>query len=443
MNLEHKVLDFQVREVGNPEERTLEFKGSDATVDRYGDIVDVKGWDVKNFQKNPVILFAHNYSQPPVGKALKVAKGDDGLTFQVYFPTDDEINAAGWPDNHPTPETVYRLYKGGIMKAVSVGFQGLASEPILGQPDDQGYKPRTGTHYTKQELYELSCVPVPANPNAVMMAVQKGIISEEQARAFQSTDQSTNYPKEKGVIPFKAYSKADEGESWDGPAEVKAASVDALKIMCTWFDDTKPDVKGSYKLPHHKASGYAVVWKGVAAAMGALLGARGGANIPDADRKGCYNHLVKHYAQFEKTPPEFKAYGEVNLRLIALGINPISEDAEKAIQDQLLDGLKETLTETLAQFNIKSGAVLSAKNKEKLQKCVGHMKDAQQHCQDVLDACKPGEETGAPESDQKPSYYRTALNPGEEPPGARQAEAPEIPKSLGEKITAMCQEHCS
>jgi HK97 family phage prohead protease len=316
-SLQHKILDFEVKEVGAPEERTLEFIGSTDAVDRYGDVVDVQGWDLKNFKKNPVILFAHNYSQPPVGKAIDVQKGDKGLTFRVHYPTDEEINAAGWPANHPTPETVYRLYKSGLMKAVSVGFQGLKSEPIRGEVDESGFQPRTGTHYLKQELYELSMVPVPANPEAVMNAVQKGIITADQAKAFEASEEK---------------------------------------------------------------------------------------------------------APVDEVPPE-KEYGPINQRLIALGIDPIPEDAEKAIQEHLMDGLKQTLADTLGEFNLKAGAVLSAKNKDKLTKAMGHMMDAHQHCKDVMDAAAKPEENAAHEPEPKPSYYRTALDPGAEPHGARPADA--------------------
>ena len=53
MQLIHKALDFQVRQVGNPEDRILEFIGSTAAVDRYGDIIEPAGWDLKNYKKNP------------------------------------------------------------------------------------------------------------------------------------------------------------------------------------------------------------------------------------------------------------------------------------------------------------------------------------------------------------------------------------------------------
>lgn len=113
----------------------------------------------------------------------------------------------------------------------------------------------------------------------------------------------------KGAIPFHETPKADASTPWHGPAEVSKADVQNLRAMCAWVDSSAPDVKGSYKLPHHlAAASHPVVLRGVMSAMGALLGARGGVDIPDADRKGVYNHLAGHYKQFDKEPPAFKTY---------------------------------------------------------------------------------------------------------------------------------------
>jgi hypothetical protein len=229
MKLTHKALDFQVRQVGNPEDRILEFIGSTADVDRYGDIIEVEGWDLKHYQKNPQFLWAHNYSVPPVGTTRKVAKADGTLSFQVYFPKDEEVNVAGWPSHVPTPETVYKLYLGGFLRATSVGFQGLEWEPILGEPDEQGYRPRTGTKYTKQDLYELSAVPVPANPYALMNAVQKGVISQEQVKAFEDfkVDPPAGY-KDPSISAHTAAESADDNPWLDIDDRLKALGYPAI-----------------------------------------------------------------------------------------------------------------------------------------------------------------------------------------------------------------------
>jgi hypothetical protein len=42
----------------------------------------------------------------------------------------------------------------------------------------------------------------------------------------------------------------------------------------------------------------------VVAAMTVVNGARGGVDIPDADRRSVYDHLAGHYHEFGEEPPE-------------------------------------------------------------------------------------------------------------------------------------------
>jgi len=133
----------------------------------------------------------------------------------------------------------------------------------------------------------------------------------------------------KGAIPYGIHGegpKAPEGQAWDGAAAEAAlkswSGIDAEEPTAeawakfrkgfTWYNSAEPALQGSYKLAHHTISGgnFVTVWQGVAAAMAALMGARGGLNVPDADRRGIYNHLADHYADFEKEPPEFKGEAE-------------------------------------------------------------------------------------------------------------------------------------
>jgi len=342
-----RTIDCEIRQVGSPEDRTLEFIGSDETKDSYGDVIEVAGWELGRYEKNPVFLWAHDYNNPPIGRAVQVMKGD-GLRFHIQFAPKEVYEFA---------DTIYKLYQHGFMRATSVGFFPREKERI---EDDEGRI--TGWRIKRQELLELSAVPVPANPNALIQAVQRGIVSArdvedlmevpfeegliEEARVAHDRALAAAMARQKtenrGVIPFHAYPKAPEDAEWDAGAEVKAAEVKDLKKMCAWFaeDGSK---KGHYKLPHHKADGYATVWRGVAAAMGALLGARGGVQIPGSDKRGVYNHLAKHYRQFDKEPPKLKDYSLADLERISLGLEPLGGSELELLQE--IKGALEALAE--------------------------------------------------------------------------------------------------
>src|SRR5262245_37472814 len=127
---------------------------SDESVDRMGDVIMSSGWDIRSFSKNPVALFNHR-SDWVIGtwKNLHVEKGQ--LRGHLEFapkgisPRIDEVRA---------------LVEAGILKAVSVGFRPIQSEPL--KKDD----PFGGFRFHKQELVETSLVSIPANPNALQVA---------------------------------------------------------------------------------------------------------------------------------------------------------------------------------------------------------------------------------------------------------------------------------
>ena len=86
---------------------------------------------------------------------------------------------------------------------------------------------------------------------------------------------------------------SDEGE-WDGPKEVAAADVEDLKVMCAIVTGD-PEVKGSYKLPHHRAADkHPVVYRGCSAALAALSGARGGVKANAEKKAAARAHLMNH-----------------------------------------------------------------------------------------------------------------------------------------------------
>jgi hypothetical protein len=75
-------------------------------------------------------------------------------------------------------DDVRRLIDANILRATSVGFLGVKSEPI------DPKRPYDGTRYTQQELLETSIVSVPANPAALQIAKSLNISDDTMNLAF-------------------------------------------------------------------------------------------------------------------------------------------------------------------------------------------------------------------------------------------------------------------
>lgn len=150
-----------VKEVSEDEKSIVHWITTES-VDRYGDIVRAKGMDDESYAKNPVVLYGHDYGGFPVGKSLwrkrTTRNGVKGVIAKTQFA--------------PTPEgqLTFELWKGGFLNAASIGFRSRKTAPIT--DDDQRF---TGYDIAEWELLEYSIVPVPANQDALRLAIEKGI----------------------------------------------------------------------------------------------------------------------------------------------------------------------------------------------------------------------------------------------------------------------------
>lgn len=83
-------------------------------------------------------------------------------------------------ETYPFADTVHRFYKGGFLNAVSVGWL-----PLEWSASKDRTRPG-GIDFTKAELLEVSCVPVPSLPTALAEARARGIITRSELRAFRA-----------------------------------------------------------------------------------------------------------------------------------------------------------------------------------------------------------------------------------------------------------------
>ncbi len=208
--------------------RVIRFIGSDESIDRDGDTISIDGWDVGAYMKNPVVLFGHNNTDLPIAKTISVTadKRARQLLFDIQFPTIEELSSnAATPSQHALKvDAIYNMAKAGILNTVSVGFRGIEYDATA-----------TGRAYTRQELMEISIVPIPANPNAVAILraagasdlVIKGVTTMETKGNKKLSKESRAYLAErigaldKACQELKTFIADDPEDSEEGEPEGK------------------------------------------------------------------------------------------------------------------------------------------------------------------------------------------------------------------------------
>ena len=133
--------------------------------DRAGDSISADAWTkggLKNFEKNPIILFNHDYNRP-IGRATGLKTTENGLELTA------KISKAA--------KDVTELVKDGVLGAFSVGFR-VKDADYLEETD--------GLKIKDAELFEVSVVSVPCNQSATF-SLAKSFDSMAEYEEFKKT----------------------------------------------------------------------------------------------------------------------------------------------------------------------------------------------------------------------------------------------------------------
>lgn len=144
------------------ENRRVRAVTSTEQVDRHGDIIMQRGWDLADYRVMPRFLLNHDFEGQPLGKSVEevpILEGDIPHMIQTL-----EFAPA---DVSPLAETYLRFYDGHFLDSFSVGFEpkNVDSVPDSDQRVALGLG-RFGVVYMEQRLLEVSSVVIPANPGA-------------------------------------------------------------------------------------------------------------------------------------------------------------------------------------------------------------------------------------------------------------------------------------
>jgi len=173
----------------DPASRTLAVNAEKLTVrsvittidpDRSGDIVIPNGLkNADEFLLNPVVLWAHQRAQvPPIGVCEWIDIQPRRIVAETRF-------ARGVP----FAEDVFRLYEQGILRGWSIGFIPRKARRL--QVVDIRTPP--ALRVEEWDLLEYSAVPIPENPDAVTVAINKGLVRDV---AFRDWLQGITEPRD-------------------------------------------------------------------------------------------------------------------------------------------------------------------------------------------------------------------------------------------------------
>ena len=126
------------------QEGEVEFVVSTNALDAHGERIDVDGIDIKDYKKNPVVLWGHDGFNLPIAKATKVWKEGGKLMARAKFYLKDDF-----------ARKVYEYIVDGYLNAVSIG----------GMVKDWG---EDGITIKGLLMKEFSVVSIPANQEALV-----------------------------------------------------------------------------------------------------------------------------------------------------------------------------------------------------------------------------------------------------------------------------------
>lgn len=370
MSINHKYVSAAVLKSEELGDRQIRVVASTPTPDRAKDIMRPDGCILENYRVNPVVLANHN-PEHPIGTAQVEIKNGRVEALITFLDKGGSVKADEW----------CALAKAGVVNTVSVGFEPIEAEPRKGG----------GFDIRKWELLELSLVPVPCNPEAVVF--QRSLHATPAAN--WKCGASLNLP----LVDDEAFDSADACKSIFDHCDFDGDDADtsfARKGFLV-YDASKAGEKGAYSIPFAK-----IVDGRLRASKTGLLAASAqidGAEISDELKQKARAVLV-HYAAKENQPeqgeaganqtglPKMKIKGLYEIGRLASLLGEIGYIEDSLEWEREYEGDDSKLPEMLAQVMRSLGEALLALTKEELAELLGREVEEGQLSPDTLDAYK-------------------------------------------------------
>jgi HK97 family phage prohead protease len=255
------------------------------------------------------VLVQHRTDLLPIGRPTVLEEDARGLHFLAKI----SDTAMG--------RDVLTLIRDGVLRDMSIGF-----DPIKADFDQTA-----GVRRIREvRLWEISPVIWAMHPMARIEAVKA--VPRDVSEQLADRDTQWEAP---ALSDFT-------DEAWDDLSDQEKLDIAG---HYAWSPKLPPDRFTDLKLPHHDPKTGKVVWRGVVAAMTALLGGRGGVEIPARDRRAVYRHLSRHYKQFDAEPPALREADPDLEQSEAHEPSRLSHDSASLHADALTAALSAVMTD--------------------------------------------------------------------------------------------------
>ena len=332
-------------------ERRITGLANTPIVDRYNEVITLEALRdaIPEFKKNPMMLFMHSMANP-IGLYDSFAIVESKRAIKSGLELSGTIGT-----NFEPAERAWTMAQQRILRAMSIGF--IPHKWEMREIDNK----RTGKkqpvlHYTLIELLENSLVSIPANSGA-LFTVDKGALVDvtpipEKLNHLSDLNELIGACRQLGLfeheqkhtVAWEHGIPQERGAPWDlattyqrvyAHATTTADGFDFVAYRGAFAYVRNPDDASSYQFLHHDVdAGVLVVnLRACRAAIAALAGACGGADLPPLHARSVYDHLAQHVrSDFAETIPpleDLQSLGDSELIIDACS----SDTCELSLQD--------------------------------------------------------------------------------------------------------------
>jgi HK97 family phage prohead protease len=412
---------------------------STGTVDRAGEVVVQSGIQLADYRANPVVLFAHDPTQP-IGRCTQIGIVGQELQADIEF-APQGVSAKA--------DEICGLVKAGVISTVSIGFDPIEVEPM------DPRKPKGPQRYLSIDLMELSVVSIPANPNAQVIARSARAAKEIEKWICGAADD----------LPLAA-----GDETWNGRDATKRVldhfgfdgddpNVEEAAKAFLAHDSGAPTLRGSYKLPFADiAHGKLVaVPAGIRAAESRLdqtdipatvradaekIIAAYKTKIEDADKKAADGDKGARAAVTRGAAPASRVKTLFDIANLAYLLDSLGYAQERARIEASLEGDESKMPAMLAAIMQDLGAALVAMTAEEVNEAIAEAKGALGEDEQLDDDGLPDDDLAAIEMAATPAlksfrlrYARLKMAVG------RIKEGRKISSDTSEQIKSAIEQH--